>query len=92
MKRTICIGVVALLSACASDSGVVDEGSGTYYVAKQAATGFSGLGNLRAEVTDEARVFCSKKSSDLKVLHTTTSQPPFVLGNYPRVEMEFTCS
>jgi hypothetical protein len=55
MKELVAIFVVTIFAGCASDSGVVDQGGGTYFVSKQAATGFSGLGNLRADATTEAR-------------------------------------
>jgi hypothetical protein len=40
---------LAVLSGCASQTGVVPNGQGGYLIAKQAATGFPGLGNLKAE-------------------------------------------
>jgi hypothetical protein len=37
----------------ASQTGVVPNGQGGYLIAKQAATGFPGLGNLKAEAMGE---------------------------------------
>jgi len=92
MKKLVAVVAVTIFAGCASDSGVIDQGGGTYFVAKQAATGFSGLGNLRADATTEARQFCARSGKDLRVLRTSETQPPYLLGNYPRVELEFACS
>ena len=91
MEKLAAIFAVAMLAGCASDSGVIDQGGGTYFVSKQAATGFSGLGNLRANVTTEARQFCARTGKELRVLNINETQPPYLLGNYPRVELEFAC-
>ncbi|MCX4150017.1 MULTISPECIES: hypothetical protein [Paraburkholderia] len=92
MKKLVAVFAVTIFAGCASDSGVIDQGGGTYFVSKQAATGFPGLGNLRADVTTEARQFCARSGKDLRVHRTNETQPPYILGNYPRVELEFTCS
>jgi hypothetical protein len=77
-----------------SESGVVPNGQGSYVVAKQAATGFPGLGNLKTEALADANNYClSQKSQghELIVTRETETQPPYVLGNYPRAEIEFRC-
>jgi hypothetical protein len=83
-----------LIASCAANTGVVPNGSGSYIVAKQAATGFPGLGNLKADALEEANHYCSGlpgSGHELFVTHTTETQPPYVLGNYPRAEVEFRC-
>ena len=50
MKKLSIAVLSIFLSACASHTGVVSIGKDTYMVAKQAATGFPGLGNLKAEI------------------------------------------
>jgi len=83
------------MASCASNSGVVPNGQGSYVVTKQAATGFPGLGNLKAEALQEANGYCLSQQGqghELIVTHTTETQPPYVLGNYPRVELEFRCA
>lgn len=49
-----------LLASCASNSGIVPMGSDTYMVSRQAATGFSGMGTLKAEAMKEAYGQCQK--------------------------------
>ena len=84
--------VLALLVAgCASDSGVVPIGRDTYMVSRQAATGFSGLGSLKADAFREADRFCQKNDKELQVVSTSETKPPYLLGNYPRAEIQFMC-
>lgn len=58
----------------------------------QAATGFSGSGNLKADVIDEAREYCTRDGKGLQIVKIDETQPPFLLGNYPRAEVTFRCS
>ena len=75
------------------NTGVVANGQGSYIVAKQAATGFPGLGNLKADALAEANNYCRQQSQgqELFVTRATETQPPYLLGNYPRAEIEFRC-
>jgi hypothetical protein len=60
-------------------------------VSKQAATGFPGLGTLKAEVIKEASAYCANQGKTIKINSAEESKPPFVLGNYPRSEVQFSC-
>jgi hypothetical protein len=92
MKGAILAGLIALaLSACAADSGVVRMGSDTYMVSKQAATGFSGLGNLKADALKEAYAQCSQTGKSIQIVNSQESKPPYIFGNYPRVDITFRC-
>ena len=92
MKSFIAIVLVAiLLSACASNSGVVQMGNNTYFISKQAATGFTGLGSLRGDAMRDAYSQCSKTGKSVEVTNTDQSHPPFLLGNFPRVDITFRC-
>lgn len=90
MKKLLIIAV-AILSGCASNSGVIATGGDTYMVSRQAATGIGGLGNLKAEAYGEAGQFCGAKGLVPQVTQETESKPPFVFGNYPRAEIQFRC-
>src|SRR5262249_16973577 len=88
------LGIVCALFwvvGCASNTGVTPNGQGGFLVAKQAATGFPGLGNLKAEALQEANQYCQHQGDELFVTRATETQPPYVLGNYPRAEIEFGC-
>jgi hypothetical protein len=97
ITRVGCFALVAcclLIASCAANTGVVPNGSGSYIVAKQAATGFPGIGNLKAEALEEANRYCASlpgSGHQLFVTRSTETQPPYVLGNYPRAEIEFRC-
>jgi hypothetical protein len=80
-----------VLTGCASATGIVPAGGEEYMSAKQQATGFPGLGNMKAELLTEADAFCKSKGSTLAVTKETETQPPYVLGNYPRAEIRFKC-
>ncbi len=82
---------VFLLVGCASNSGVVPIGPDTFMVSRQAATGFSGSGTLKAEAFQEANQYCLAQQKKLQVVNTTEAQPPFVLGNFPKAEVQFMC-
>jgi hypothetical protein len=60
-------------------------------VSRQAGTGFSGLGKLKAEALREADEFCAGEGKSVELLESMESEPPYVLGNYPRVEIIFRC-
>jgi hypothetical protein len=82
---------VLLLSGCAATSNITPMGRDTFLMTKQAATGFPGLGNMKAEVLTEANAYCAQSKKTMEVVNTSESRPPFILGNYPRVEVQFTC-
>ena len=90
MKKTILLFVVAL-GGCASNSGIIPIGKDTYMVTRQAATGFSGSGTLKAEAFQEANAHCNSQGKSLQVISTNEAQPPFVFGNYPKAEVQFMC-
>jgi hypothetical protein len=60
-------------------------------VSRQAATGFSGLGTLKADAIAEAKAFCHNRSLEFRVLNTAESKPPYLAGNFPRAEVNFMC-
>lgn len=91
MKAVPLVILVALVSACASNSGVVPIGPDTYMVSRQAATGFSGSGTLKAEAFQEASKYCAEQNKKLQVVNTSEAQPPFILGNFPKAEVQFMC-
>lgn len=80
-----------VLTGCASNTGVVPNGQGGYLIAKQAATGLPGLGNLKAEALQEASQHCADQGREFLLTNATETQPPYIVGNYPRAEIEFRC-
>ena len=86
---TIC--VLLVLTGCASHTGVVSMGKDTFMIAKQQATGFPGLGNMKAEIIVEGSSYCRAQNKEFQIISTNESQPPYILGNYPRSEISFMC-
>ncbi len=64
-------------------------GSNTFIVTRQAATGFSGAGTLKADAISEASRFCESQGKVLKIVAVTEAQPPYILGNFPKAEVVF---
>jgi hypothetical protein len=64
-------------------------GPNTYIVTRQAATGFSGAGTLKADAISEAAKFCAAQGKVLKVVAVTEAQPPYIFGNFPKAEVVF---
>jgi hypothetical protein len=83
--------IALLLVGCASNSGVAPIGKDTYMVSRQAATGFSGSGDLKAEALREANQYCLNQKKVLQVIHTEEAKPPFIFGNFPKAEVQFMC-
>jgi hypothetical protein len=82
---------LAVLAGCAANSGIVPTGSDTYFVSRQASTGLGGLANLKGEALEEAGRFCGAKGKTVNVVSEASTKPPYILGNYPRTEMQFKC-
>lgn len=79
MKPLFFVAIAALTGCAATSSispmGVSSTGNDTFMLSKQAATGFSGLGNLKAEVLTEANAHCSRSGKKMQVLNTSESSP-----------------
>ncbi len=80
-----------MLAGCAANSGVVPMGQGNFMVLRQAATGFSGSGNLKADALREANQYCAAQQKELKIVSSREAEPPFLFGNFPKAEVQFTC-
>lgn len=62
-----------------------------YRIYGRAASGFVSIGAEREGEEERARKFCNDKNKDLDLLASEQSNPPYILGNFPRVELIFTC-
>ena len=89
--KIICCLLAIILAGCALNSGVVPIGKDTFMVSRQAATGFSGSGTLKAEAFKEANQYCLSQNKVLQIVNTTEAQPPYVLDNFPKAEVQFMC-
>jgi hypothetical protein len=82
---------IFVLSGCEANSGVVPMGQGTYMVSRQAATGFTGSGTLKAKALREANDFCENQGKCLKVIRVIEARPPYIFTNFPKAEVNFMC-
>ena len=89
--KYVLITFVLILSGCASNSGVVPMGNDTYMVSRQAASGFSGMGILKADAMREAYQQCQLTGKRVEVVEAIDAEPPYILGNFPRTEIRFKC-
>jgi hypothetical protein len=90
MRKIIIVGAI-FLAGCASNSGVIPIGQDTFMVSRQAATGFSGSGTLKAEAFQEASQYCERLGKSLQVVSTHEASPPYILANFPKAEIQFMC-
>lgn len=66
-------------------------GEEQYRVFQQAATGFVPIDSVRSDVEGLASVYCERKGKTMHGLEETDAKPPYILGNFPRVELLFEC-
>jgi hypothetical protein len=67
-------------------------GSTEYRVFRQGATGFVSIQSVREDAERSAEEFCGRKGKTMNALRETVATPPFLLGNFPRIEIVFECS
>ena len=89
--KNLLAAAVLVLSGCASNSGIVPMGNDTYMVSRQAATGFTGMGTLKAEAMREAYQQCQKSGKSVEVIEVIDAKPPYIFGNFPKTEIRFKC-
>jgi hypothetical protein len=66
-------------------------GNEAYRVFNDGAIGFVSLQTVRDHAVQRARDFCSRKGKAMESLTETTSMPPYILNNYPKIEIVFEC-
>jgi len=91
MRKIAVLLATVFIASCAVNSGVVTTGPDTFFVSRQAATGFTGLSGLRPEALKEGGEHCAKMGKQFIELGSRESQPPYLAGNFPRVEIQFRC-
>jgi len=66
-------------------------GNPTFRVFIQGATGFVSMQSVRDDAEQRATAFCDRKGKAMESLTETTATPPYILGNFPRIEIVFDC-
>jgi len=90
-KKLVLVTVVLLMAGCAENSGIVKLGTNSFMVSRRGATGWSPIESLKAQAITEAGAYCVQQGKSLQVTDTSQSHPPYLLGNFPRVDIQFTC-
>jgi hypothetical protein len=60
-----------------------------YRIFQQGATGFVPLSSIRQDLEAQAEQFCARQGKSMVVLGANYSKPPYILGNFPRMELIF---
>lgn len=60
-----------------------------YRIFQQGATGFVPLASIREDLELQAERFCERLGKKMVVLGANYSKPPYILGNFPRMELIF---
>jgi hypothetical protein len=66
-------------------------GAESLRVFSQGGTGFVSLASVREDAEQRATAFCERKGKTYNPLSETRSTPPYILGNFPRIEIVFDC-
>ena len=64
-----------------------------YRIFHQASTGFSGTSGIRKSAIIRAKRFCMEMNGDKVMFKISehTAKPPYIFGNFPRIEIIFVC-
>jgi hypothetical protein len=63
-----------------------------YRVYHRASTGFVSIQSIRQSAEERAASFAHRQGKGIIVLGEKTSSPPYILGNFPRIELIFALS
>lgn len=66
-------------------------GETQYRIFHQASTGFTPISAVRSSAEQRMTEFCRREGKVPRVVQETSAKPPYILGNWPRVELEFQC-
>jgi len=71
--------------------GKPTPGEEAYRAFQEGATGFVTLQTVRSGVQETATAYCDRQGKAVHALVETAARPPFIAGNYARVELVFEC-
>ena len=75
MRGLYAVVLCVSFAGCAANSGVAPTGPDAYVVSRQAATGLSGSGNLKAEALTEANDYCAQRNKVMFVTQEKEAAP-----------------
>lgn len=62
-----------------------------FRVFQEGSTGFVSIQSVRSDAEQRATTFCEGTGKTMLSLRETTATPPYILGNFPRVEIIVGC-
>lgn len=86
------IAALALVGCATSSTGPISAGLDTFVVSRQAGAFPSGREPLLAEALVEANAKCSSLGKTMKLVSTVENPGPYILGNYPKATVVFSCA
>ena len=60
-----------------------------YTLYERASSGFVSIESVRRKAERRADLFASRYGKSVEVIGVNASEPPFILGNFPRVQIVF---
>jgi len=60
-----------------------------YRIFQQGATGFVPISSIREDLEAQAERFATRQGKSIVILGSNMSKPPYILGNFPRMELIF---
>lgn len=90
--KMVLLGAAIMVSGCAgTNTGAMAAGSGTYVLSRQAGAFPSGKEPLLAEALAEGNEKCAGLNKSMKLVSTNENPGPYILGNYPKATIIFSC-
>ena len=80
-----------LLAGCAASTGPAQLYGDVLSLTRQGDTGFSSANEQRLQALADARGHCGSIEKSFFLVALNENKPPFVLGNFPRAEVQFMC-
>ncbi len=92
LKPVLALLLPLMLAACATEStGPVSAGNGTFVVSRQAGAFPSGREPLLVEALGEAQAKCANTGKAMRLISQAENSGPYIMGNYPKATVVFTC-
>ncbi len=63
--------------------------SDIYTLYERGASGFVSIETLRSNLERRAELFANRQNKSIVVLGEKISEPPYILGNFPRIQIVF---
>lgn len=92
LKPVLVLVFPLMLAACATEStGPMSVGNGTFVVSRQAGAFPSGREPLLVDAIKEAQAKCASSGKSVKLISQTENPGPYIMGNYPKATVVYSC-